>query len=148
MRFILGLRALAGTFRAPVVAVLLGSLVLQGCAVAALTAVGVAGGAGIKYTVNGISYRTYNHSVAKVRASALLALKHMDMTVTEDTETETGWQITATAENRGIDIELERLSKRVTRMRAVVNIGSVFFKDSATAATIITITAENLAPAS
>ena len=67
MTFISDLRALAGTLLAPVVAVLLGSLVLQGCAVAALTAAGVAGGAGIKHTINGISYKTFNHSVAKVR---------------------------------------------------------------------------------
>ena len=148
MRFILGLRALAGTFRAPVVAVLLGSMVLQGCAVAALTVAGVVGGAGIKHTLNGITYKTFNHSVAEVRSGALHTLKDMDMTVTEDTETETGWQITATATNREIDIELERLTKRVTRMRVVTNVGKIFFKDSATAATIITITAENLAPAS
>ncbi len=144
MTFISDLRALAGTLRAPVVAVLLGSLVLQGCAVAALTAVGVAGGAGVKHTVNGISYMTFNHSVVKVRAGALLTLKHMDITVTEDTETETGWLITASAENREIDIELERLTKRLTRMRAVANIGSFFFKDSATSSAIISQTEENL----
>ena len=143
-------RALAGTLRAPVVAVLLvlGSLMLQGCAVAALTAVGIAGSAGIKHTVNGISYRTFNHSVAKVRASALLTLKHMDMPVTEDTETETGWLIIASAQNREIDIELEQLTKRVTRMRTIVNIGSVFLKDSATSSAIISLTEENLTPTS
>ena len=135
-----------GTLRAPVVAVLLGSLLLQGCAVAALTAVGMAGGAGIKHTVDGISYRTFSHSVSEVRAGALHTLKHMAMTVTEDTETETGWQITATAKNREINIELERLTKRVTRMRAVVNEGSLFFKDAATSSAIITQTAENLSP--
>ena len=146
MTIISDLRALAGTLRAPVLAVLLvlGSLMLQGCAVAALTAVGIAGSAGIKHTVNGISYMTFNHSVVKVRAGALLTLKHMDITVTEDTETETGWLITASAENREIDIELERLTKRLTRMRAVANIGSFFFKDSATSSAIISQTEENL----
>ncbi len=79
-----------GTLRAPVVAVLLGSLLLQGCAVAALTAVGMAGGAGIKHTVDGISYRTFSHSVSEVRAGVLHTLKQIAITVTEDTETETG----------------------------------------------------------
>ena len=134
-----------GTLRAPVVAVLLGSLLLQGCAVAALTILGMAGGAGIKHTLTGISYRTFSHSVAEVRAGVLHTLKHMAMTVTADTKTETGWQITATAENREIDIELERLTKHMTRMRAVANVGgSIFFKDAATSSAIITKTEEKL----
>ena len=146
MTFVLEPRALAGTLRAPVVAVLLvlGSLMLQGCAVAALTAVGIAGGAGIKHTVDGISYRTFSHSVSEVRTGVLHTFKHMAITVTEDTETETGWQITATAGNREINVELERLTKRLTRMRAVANIGSFFFKDSATSSAIISQTEENL----
>lgn len=144
MTFLSDLRALAVTLRAPVVVALLAGLMLQGCAVAALTAVGVAGGAGIKHTVNGISYRTFNQPVENVRASVLITLKQMDMPVTEDTEIQTGWHITASAENREIDIELERLTKRVTRMRAVANIGSVFFKDSATSSAIISVTEENL----
>jgi hypothetical protein len=131
-----------------VVAVLLGSLLLQGCAVAALTAVGLAGGAGIKHTVDGISYRTFSHSVSEVRTGVLHTFKHMAITVTEDTETETGWLITASAENREIDIELERLTKRLTRMRAVANIGNFFFKDSATSSAIISLTEENLTPTS
>ncbi len=133
-----------GTLRAPVVAVLLGSLLLQGCAVAALTILGIAGGAGIKHTLTGIAYRTFSHSVAEVRAGVLHTLKHMAMTVTADTKTETGWQITATAENREIDIELERLTKHMTRMRAVANVGSIFFKDAATSNAIITKTEEKL----
>jgi len=134
-----------GTLRAPVVAVLLGSLLLQGCAVAALTILGMAGGAGIKHTLTGIAYKTFSHSVAEVRKSALHTLKHMAMTVTVDTKTETGWQIKATAENREIDIELERLTKHMTRMRAVANVGgSIFFKDAATSSAIITKTEERL----
>ncbi len=134
-----------GTLRAPVVAVLLGSLLLQGCAVAALTILGMAGGAGIKHTLTGIAYKTFSHSVAEVRKSALHTLKHMAMTVTTDTKTETGWQIMATAENREIDIELERLTKHMTRMRAVANVGgSIFFKDAATSSAIITKTEEKL----
>ncbi len=96
--------------------------------------------------MDGISYRTFSHSVSEVRAGVLHTLKQMAITVTEDTETETGWQITATAVNREINIELERLTKRVTRMRAVANVGSIFFKDAATSSTITTQTADNLSP--
>ncbi len=69
------------------------------------------------------------------------------MTVTEDSETEDGWEIKATAAKREIDIELERLTKRATRMRVVANEGEIFFKDAATATEIIIMTAENVTPA-
>ena len=147
MSFITGLRALASSARAPVAALLLVSLALQGCAAVVLTAAGVAGGAGVNHTLNGIAYKTFNNSVAELRAGTLRTLEDMDMTVIEDKETEDGWEIKATAIKRVIDIELERLSKRATRMRVVANEGKIFFKDAATATEIITLTAEKLAPA-
>lgn len=147
LSFITGLRALASSARAPVAALLLVSLALQGCAAVVLTAAGVAGGAGVNHTLNGIAYKTFNNSVAELRAGTLRTLEDMDMTVIGDQETEDGWEIKATAIKRVIDIELERLSKRATRMRVVANEGKIFFKDAATATEIIILTAENLAPA-
>ena len=147
MRFITGLRALASSARAPVAALLLMSLALQGCAAVALTVAGVAGGAGINHTLNGIAYKTFNNSLAELRAGTLRTLEDMDMTVIEDSETDDGWEIKATAIEREIDIELEQLSKRATRMRVVANEGEIFFKDAATATEIIIMTAENVAPA-
>ena len=147
LSFITGLRALASSARAPVAALLLVSLALQGCAAVVLTAAGVAGGAGVNHTLNGIAYKTFNNSVAELRAGTLRKIEDMDMTVIEDKETEDGWEIKATAIKRVIDIELERLSKRATRMRVVANEGKIFFKDAATATEIIILTAENLAPA-
>jgi len=71
----------------------------------------------------------------------------MDMTVIEDSKTEDGWEIKATATKREIEIELEQLTKRATRMRVVANEGEIFFKDAATATEIIIITAGNVDPA-
>ncbi len=142
MTFISNLRALAVPLRSPMVAVLLGSLVLQGC-VAALTLAGLAGSAGVEQTITGTSYRTFNHSVARVRASTLITLKRMEMKVTEDKEIEGGWSIKALAENRKIVIELEQLTNRATRMQAVANVGEFFFKDSATSTAIIAQTEKN-----
>jgi hypothetical protein len=147
MRFITGLRVLASSVRAPVAALLLGSLALQGCAAVVLTAAGVAGGAGVNHTLSGIAYKTFNSSLAELRAGTLRTLEDMDMTVIADSETENGWEIKATAIEREIDIELERLTKRATRMRVVANEGEIFFKDAATATEIIIMTAENVAPA-
>ena len=147
MRCITGLRALASSVRAPVAALLLVSLALQGCAAVALTVAGVAGGAGVNHTLSGIAYKTFNNSLAELRAGTLRTLEDMDMTVIEDSETDDGWEIKATAIEREIDIELEQLSKRATRMRVVANEGEIFFKDAATATEIIIMTAENVAPA-
>ncbi len=147
MRFITGLRALASSVAAPVAVLLLAGLALQGCAAVALTVAGVAGGAGVNHTLSGIAYKTFNNSLAELRAGTLRTLEDMDMTVIEDSETEEGWEIKATAIKREIDIELERLTKRATRMRVVANEGEIFFKDAATATEIIIMTAENVAPA-
>ena len=147
MRFVTGLRALASSVRAPVAALLLASLALQGCAAVVLTAAGVAGGAGVNHTLNGIAYKTFNNSLAELRAGTLRTLKDMDMTVIEDSKTEDGWEIKATAIKREIDIELQQLTKRATRMRVVANEGKIFFKDSATATEIIIMTAGNVDPA-
>ncbi len=146
MRFITGLRVLAGSVRAPVAALLLGSLALQGCAAVALTAAGVAGGAGVNHTLSGIAYKTFNNSLAELRTGTLRTLEDMDMTVIADSETEGGWEIKATAIEREIDIELERLTTRATRLRVVATDGEIFFKDAATATEIIIMTAERVDP--
>jgi hypothetical protein len=52
--------------------------------------------------------------------------------------------IKASAVDRIIEIELERLSRRTTRMRVVANKGTIFFKDAATATEIIVQTASTL----
>jgi hypothetical protein len=65
----------------------------------------------------------------------------MDMPVAADEKTETGWKLTATASERTIEIEFERLTERTTRMRVVANEG-ISFKDASTATEIITQTAQ------
>ena len=62
----------------------------------------------------------------------------------EEGKTEEGWLISAKASERTIDVELEELTKRTTRMRVVANKGDIFFKDSATATEIVVQTAEAL----
>lgn len=68
----------------------------------------------------------------------------MAMKVVKDGKDENGWRIEATASERRIEIELERLTRRATRMRVVVNQGTLFFKDAATGTEIIINTAEVL----
>lgn len=125
-------------------ALALGLMALSGCVAIALTAGSVAAGAGVNHTLSGIVYKTFAASLAETRLASLKTLKRMDMDVLKDEKTEEGWLIKATANERKIDIELEELTKRTTRMRVVANKGQIFFKDSATATEIIQQTADSL----
>ncbi|MDP6952195.1 MAG: DUF3568 family protein [Alphaproteobacteria bacterium] len=123
---------------------LVAALSLGGCAAVALTAGGIAAGAGVNHTLSGIAYKTFNDGLETLRIATLITLEQMAMEVTEDTATDEGWEIIAVAAEREINIELEMLTERATRMRVVANEGEIFFKDSATATEIILLTAENL----
>jgi hypothetical protein len=129
--------------RFAIVAVL-AALSLGGCAAVAMTAGTLAASAGVNHTLSGIAYKTFNDDLETLRIATLITLEQMAMEVTEDTATDEGWEIIAVAAEREIDIELEMLTARATRMRVVANEGEIFFKDSATATEIILLTAENL----
>lgn len=126
-------------------AIFLVGFVLQGCAAAALTVVGtglgVGAGAGVEHTMNGIVYKTFDASLNEVRFATLKMFDHMGMPVTADRKTDEGWTLTATASDRTIDVDLERVTDKVTRMRVVANKGDIFFKDASTATEIINQTA-------
>ncbi len=130
--------------RLKVILFALSILALQGCAAAALTAGSIAAGTGVNHTLSGISYKTFAAPVEDMRAATLGTLERMDMEVTDIKETKSGWEIQAKAYDRIIEIELEALSRRATRMRVVANQGGIFFKDSATSTEIIIQTAQRL----
>ncbi|NQV55937.1 MAG: DUF3568 family protein [Rhodospirillales bacterium] len=119
-------------------------LVLQGCAAAALTAAGVASGVGVDHTLSGITYKTFTIPVEDMRRATLKSLARMDIDVVDIKEVRSGWEIKAKAIGRNIDIELEPLTRRTTRMRVVAREGQIFFKDNATSTEIIIQTAETV----
>jgi hypothetical protein len=129
---------------------LLVALTLQGCTAAAIGVTIATAGAGagmsvgVEHTLNGIVYKTFAASANDVRFATLKTLDTMGMALTTDEATKTGWQLTATANERSIDIQLERLTDTATRMRVVADEGWVIFKDSATATEIILQTAQTL----
>ena len=124
------------------------AIALQGCAAAGVTlataGAGVGMGAGVEHTLNGIVYKTFGVSVNELRFATLKTLDHMDMPIISDEKTETGWKLIASASERTIEVEFERLTERTTRMRVVANEGMIFFKDASTATEIITQTAQTL----
>lgn len=136
-----------GAWLGPLI-VLVAMLWLSACAAPAGLAVfgasaGVAMGTSVDYTLNGIAYKTFVSPMPTVRQATLTGLNRMGMKVVQDKKTGSGWTIAATAEGREIDIDLEKLTSRTTRMRVVANNG-VIFKDRATEAAIIDETADSL----
>lgn len=121
---------------------------LDGCAAVGLAVVGagagVSMGAGVEYTMDGIAYKTYAAPVNNVRFATLKAFDHMGMPVVIDKKTGTGWKLVATAEDRTINIVLESLTPKTTRMRVVADEGKIFFKDRSTENEIIIQTAQML----
>ena len=124
------------------------AVLLQGCAAAGLAVVGagagVGMGTGVEHELNGVGYKTFATPIDAVHHATRATLTRLGMPITADARTQEGWSLTATAADRTIDIELERLTPRTTRMRAVANKGDLFFKDSATSTEIILQTAQTL----
>lgn len=111
-------------------------LLLAGCEAAALTAFGVGASTGVSHTLSGITYRTFTAPRSKVKSAALSALLRMDIKVNGTEKIDHGELIVAHSWDRAIEIELESISSRATRMRVVAKRNG-FLYDSATATEII-----------
>jgi uncharacterized protein DUF3568 len=116
-------------------------LYLNGCAApVALTLFGVGAGVttgtAVSYTMDGIAYRTFTAPLPQVERATLMALNDMGMEVNGAEKTDDGKAIKAKGADRQIEIELEAISSKTTRIRTVAKQGW-FFKDRATATEII-----------
>lgn len=126
-------------FRGISTAILL--LLMQGCAAGlGLTlfgvGAGVATGTSVAYTLDGIAYRTFTAPLPQVETATRTALDRMGIKVEATSKIEQGKAIKAVTLDREIEIELEMISSRTTRIRTVAKQG-LFFKDRATATEII-----------
>jgi hypothetical protein len=116
------------------------TLLLSGCDPVSMTLMsigaGVATGTSVSYTMDGYAYRTFSAPLPEVENAARTALNRMGIKVAASSKTEQGRALLARTGDRDIEIELERVSPRTTRIRTVAKQG-VFFKDRATATEII-----------
>lgn len=119
----------------------------SGCAAIGLTlfgvGAGVTAGTGVSYTLDSVAYKTFTVPEEGLRAATLKTLKRMAIEVKENQATDSGRKIVAQAGDREIDIELDRLTAKTSRMRVNAKQGW-FFKDRATAAEIIIQTERTL----
>jgi hypothetical protein len=113
---------------------------LTGCAAVGLTlfsvGAGVTTGTSVAYSLDGIAYKTFTAPLPQVESATRTALDRMGIKIEATSKMEQGKAIKAQANDREIEIELEIVSKKTTRIRTVAKQG-VFFKDRATATEII-----------
>jgi hypothetical protein len=116
------------------------SLFLSGCAAIGLALLGVgagvATGTAVSYTLDGTAYRTFTVPLPQLQTATLTALDRMGIKVEAKEKTDRGESIKASGADRQIEVELESISPKSTRMRTVAKQG-VFFRDRATAIEII-----------
>jgi len=120
--------------------VLLSSVLLNGCAGVGMTLFGVGAGVttgtSVAYTLDGVAYRTFTAPLPQVETATRAALDRMGIKVDSTAKTDQGKALRATSNDREIEIELEMVSSKTTRIRTVAKQG-IFFKDRATAGEII-----------
>ena len=115
---------------------------LSACDPITLTALAVGAGAGVQHTLSGIAYKTFSSPLPKVRTAVNGALAHMDIKVGATEKIDNGVRIKARAADRDIEIDLEALTGKTTRMKSTARNG--IFMDSATATEIILQTEKQL----
>lgn len=123
-----------------VLLVLIVGTLVSGCAGLALTAVGVGGGAAASHQMGGLAYRTFTEPLPRVRDAVLGAFKRMGIKPKAAERIELGERILARVGDRDVEVELEALTPKTTRMRVAVRRDGGLFMDSATAVEIITQT--------
>lgn len=111
------------------------TLGLAGCDPITLTAMGVGAAAGVQHTLTGIAYRTFSVPLPKVRSAVMIAFDRMGIKVGAKEKIENGERLTAHASDRDIEVELEAITPKTTRMRSTAKNG--LFRDAATATEII-----------
>jgi len=107
-----------------------------GCDPVTLTAASLGAGVGVSHTLGGIIYRTFTAPIKTVENGSVEAMRDMGVKVVSRSTNKMGERvINATAKDRDIEVLLEPLTPRTTRMRVIASNG--LLKDSATAQEIM-----------
>lgn len=123
------------------IAITLAFAASQGCTAAmGVTLLGTAAATatktGISYTFDSRAQKTFAAPVSPVRQNILVALEEMAFRLESHENEGDRERILAKAEGREVEVELEAITPRATRVRVLVHEG-LFWKDRATAEEII-----------
>jgi hypothetical protein len=121
--------------------VVLAACAAGGCAPAiqplAMALAGAGTSTAMGHGLNGTAYRTFTAPVADVKAATLDTLSLMGMRVDRfGSFDEDGELIVGSSRHRTVEIELEPISSKATRMRVAARNGGLFY-DSSTATEIV-----------
>ena len=112
---------------------------LGGCSIVGEPVAAALAGAGttsaISHSLNGTAYRTFTSTLPEVKAAALDTLAMMGIRVDSFETGEHGEKIFGTAYDRRIEVELEPISAKATRIGVATRSG--LFYDSATSTEIV-----------
>ena len=115
-------------------------LALGGCALASQPLAVALAGAGtssaIGQTMTGTVYRTFTAPPAEVKAATLDAMSLMGIQADSFSSYEGGEIIRGSALQRSVEIALEQISSKATRMRVAMKNGGIFY-DGATATELV-----------
>jgi hypothetical protein len=114
----------------------IGVLSLAGCQPLAISLLGAGAGTALRYGIDGVSYRTFTAPAPMVKEASLAALERMGLTLQSTDRFEGGELIYAQSGKRSIEIEVEPISAKATRVRIAAKNGGLFY-DNATASEII-----------
>jgi hypothetical protein len=113
---------------------------LSGCTAATaplgLAVAGAGTSAALTHTLNGAAQRTFTAPLSEVKVASLAALEAMGIRLESTGTVEENELIVANAERRRIEIELEPISARTTRVKVSAKNGGIFY-DAATATEIV-----------
>jgi hypothetical protein len=109
---------------------------IAGCESVAISLVGAGAGMAMRYGIDGVAYRTFTAPAPAVKEASLIALERMGLVLDATGSFESGEIIYARSDHRVIEIELEPISAKATRMRIAAKNGGLFY-DTATAAEIV-----------
>jgi len=112
------------------------TILLAGCDPLSLSLLGAGASAGITSQVNGINYRTFADPFTRVKQAALAAIDKMKFVIVGIDKTDSGETIRAKTAGRTIEIDLESLTAKATRVRAVAR-NDYYLVDSATSLEIL-----------
>ena len=122
---------------------LVSSVYLTACEPVTLTLLGAGASTGIAHGLSSVAYKTFTASMHRVDKATFTALKRMGIKVKSVEKTEKGKVINATSSDRTIEITLEAVSKKATRIRTIAVQDTIFF-DQATAVEVVNQTEKAL----
>lgn len=111
-------------------------LIVAGCQPLAVSVLGAGAGTALRYGIDGVAYRTFTAPAPDVTQASLAALEQMGIGFESTGTFEGGEVIYARSPKRTIEIEVEPISGRATRVRIAAKNGGLFY-DSATASEIV-----------